>query len=413
MSQSLPNATNSNATDPNASHGGQTPPTNRLLALLGGIAAIIEGEFRHIRNEPRMLLMLLVLPIIFSGVLALMQGGEEGPLTIAFAGQDSVMLQELRQDLTKHNIQVSLARPESERDVARDFLDLLVTVAPGFEAQLLANQPQRWSLLGTAGSLRGRQAAEGLQAALLRLEARQAAKRAVAPALRAEAERRTRQLLGQTVFDLRLEYIKAQQSAVTVIPTGAAQTTPGMTLMFALLFGGQSGLMLQRERQNGVIGRLYSAPLGNLAVILGKILGTTLMLMLQLALMVVFSSLVLGLHWGDLLALAITGTAFALMASSFGIFCAVFTKSAPQLNAVSVLFVCMTSALGGMWWPIDVVPEWMQSLARVFPTFWGMQGVQGVMLRGYGVAEALPVVLILSGFALFFVLVSNKVLKYE
>jgi ABC-2 type transport system permease protein len=407
MSQSVPNPANTQPTTT------ARPVVHPIKTFVSGMAAIISGEFRHIRNDPRMLLVLLVLPIIFSGVLALMQGGEEGTLTVAFAGKDGAVLRALRQELEQNNIQAALAQPDSERDVDRDFLDLLVTVPPDFETRFLANQPQTWAVLGTAGSLRGREAAEGLQAALLRLEARQAARRAVPPELRAEAERRTTKFLQQKVFTIRLTYVKSTQSAVTVTPSGAAQTTPGMTLMFALLFGGQSGLALQRERQNGVIGRLYGSPLGNLAVILGKILGTALMLMLQLTMMVVFSSLVLGLSWGNLLALAIAGTAFALMASAFGIFCAVFTSSATQLNATSVLFVCMSSALGGMWWPIDVVPDWMQSLARVLPTFWGIQGVQGVMLRGYGVLEVLPMVLILCGFAMFFILVSTKVLKYE
>jgi ABC-2 type transport system permease protein len=378
-----------------------------------GLWAIIIGEFRHTQHDSRQLMVLLLLPLIFSGVLAMMQTGEEGKLNIVFRGPDSGLLRDLREELQQAGVFTQDAQPDTERLIARDLLDLLVVVPANADADWQAGKPQHWSLLAAAGGLRGREASEALRTALLRLEARAVARRVVQPGRQDEAERRTEALLQHPSFEFSLEFAKTERSSATITPTGATQTTPGMTLMFALLFGGQAGLALQRERSAGVMARLYGAAVPGLAIIVGKMLGTTLLLLAQMVVMVGFSSVVLGLKWGNLLALGINWAAFALMASAFGLACASLTRNAAQLNALSVLFVCLSSALGGMWWPIDVVPSWMQALARGLPTFWGMQGVQGVMLRGHGVLDILPIVAVLLGFAMLFLWFGSKAFRYE
>jgi ABC-2 type transport system permease protein len=206
---------------------------------------------------------------------------------------------------------------------------------------------------------------------------------------------------------------QVQRSSSLLEAGGSNQTAPGMTLMFALLFGAQTGLSFQRERTLGTLTRLFSAPTSSFVIVLGKLLGNTMLLLLQLAAMVVFSSLVLGVRWGNIAALVLPCIAFSLAAASFGAMAAAVTKTGAQLTALSVLSVNVLSAIGGLWWPLDVTPTWMQNVAQFLPTYWGMDALQDVILRGSGIVSVLPNTLILLGFALIFAAVGSRAFKYE
>lgn len=62
----------------------------------------------------------------------------------------------------------------------------------------------------------------------------------------------------------------------------------------------------------------------------------------------------------------------------FGSFC----TNEQQVFGFGMLFTMIASALGGCWWPIEVVPETMKTVAKFFPTFWGVQGLHDVMSFG-------------------------------
>jgi ABC-type multidrug transport system permease subunit len=55
----------------------------------------------------------------------------------------------------------------------------------------------------------------------------------------------------------------------------------------------------------------------------------------------------------------------------------------------------------------------MQMVARALPTFWGMDALQNVMLRGADLISVLPHTLILIGFAALFMVIGSRVFRYE
>ena len=58
--------------------------------------------------------------------------------------------------------------------------------------------------------------------------------------------------------------------------------------------------------------------------------------------------------------------------------------------------------LGGAWWPVEIRPGFMQSLATAFPSYWAMQGFVDLILRQAGLAQVAPAILVLSAFGLVF-----------
>ncbi len=187
------------------------------------------------------------------------------------------------------------------------------------------------------------------------------------------------------------------------IPIGAAQSSPGMAVMYVLFLTIGGGVSLLMEREHGTLRRLLVMPVSKGALIGGKLLGIYLSALVQMTLMILFGRFALGVNWGqDAVALIIMLLAYAFAATALGVMVAALVRTPAQADGLSTITVMALSALGGAWWPIEIVPAWMQSLAQALPTYWGMQGFQDIIVRGLGVQAVLPEAAVLLAFGVAF-----------
>jgi ABC-2 type transport system permease protein len=393
---------------------------NNLVNVARVMLSIAFSEARQTLMQPRLLLVLFFLPIIFSTLLGIFSGSNQAPVRMLLTAPNTPLATELKNILAE-KLTLETADRRAQNLVARNERDLWVRLPDDFDACIQAAKTVKLEISTSPGNARSADGAIALQSAMTRLLAPFAARFAVQTqntsqnleALQTDAATRAASLLKDKLFEVSVEQILANASSSTAEASGSSQTAPGMTLMFALLFGAQTGLALQRERSGGTLARLFAAPVGWGAVMFGKLLGNAFILVLQLFAMIAFSSLALGVHWGSISALLPPVLAFGFMASSFGGLTAAVTRTSAQLTSFSTLAVTVTSALGGLWWPLDVTPVWMQTFAKILPTYWGMSALQDVILRGANFSSILPSTLILLGFGLLFLLVGSRVFRYE
>lgn len=71
------------------------------------------------------------------------------------------------------------------------------------------------------------------------------------------------------------------------------------------------------------------------------------------------------------------------------------------------------ASLGGEWWPLEIVSEWMRSLGHALPTAWAMDGFNNIIIRGLGLEVVLPEVVVLLGFAALFLAIGGWRFRYE
>ena len=380
-----------------------------MIAALRLIAHLALSEALHALRQPRLMAQLFMLPIIFSVILAVFQTSEIAPPKVVISKPNTPLANDLERRLTASGLTVEKADARAKLQLARSDRDAWLKLPSDFDATFTNGQPQI-EFLSPASSTRDAEILGRVSSALTEMQAPAIAARA---APQTDAEERTRALLEQEFVKVSVVQSQVTRSSSLVTAGGSNQTAPGMTLMFALLFGAQTGLSFQRERLMGTLTRLFSAPTSSFTIVVGKLLGNTLLLLLQLSVMVMFSWLALGVQWGNVAALILPCTAFALAAASFGAMAAALTRTAAQLTALSVLSVNVLSALGGLWWPLDLTPAWMQSVSNFLPTYWGMQALQDVILRGAGVMAVLPHTAVLLGFALIFASIGSRAFKYE
>jgi ABC-2 type transport system permease protein len=189
-------------------------------------------------------------------------------------------------------------------------------------------------------------------------------------------------------------------------PIGFSQSSPGMLVTFGLASIMASAITLLLERQSGTLRRLMTAPLTRWAVMGGKLGGVLAAGVLQAVILIVAGALAFRVNWGQApLALAMMVVAFAFSVSGLGMLIAGVAKSYAQANALSQILTYSTAALGGAWWPIDIVPQWMERVAMITPAYWAMRGFQDIIVREQGVGAILPSAAVLAAMGALFLAV--------
>jgi ABC-2 type transport system permease protein len=97
---------------------------------------------------------------------------------------------------------------------------------------------------------------------------------------------------------------------------------------------------------------------------------------LLLGLGAVLFKIQLGKHPMFLAAVVIS---FAVFAGSLSMLAGIVCKTEKQVSQIAIFASMFLSAMGGCWWPIEIVPDIFKSIARLTPTYWGMHGLQSVI----------------------------------
>jgi ABC-2 type transport system permease protein len=90
------------------------------------------------------------------------------------------------------------------------------------------------------------------------------------------------------------------------------------------------------------------------------------------------------------------------MSSAFGIMLATLVKTQRSAGSIAVLAALVLAPLGGCWWPLFILPRWMQALAKITPHGWATTGFNKLMLFGADFGAVVPEMLALVGFAVIF-----------
>jgi ABC-2 type transport system permease protein len=150
------------------------------------------------------------------------------------------------------------------------------------------------------------------------------------------------------------------------------------------------------------------------AIMFGKLGGIYVAGLVQAAILIGAGALLFGVPWGQApVALLVMVLSFSFSITSLGMLIAGVARTYAQANALANILMYTVAALGGAWWPIEVVPGWMQQLAKFTPTYWAMQGFQDIIVRGLGLAAVLPNATLLLLFGAVYLSIGLWRFRYE
>jgi ABC-2 type transport system permease protein len=182
----------------------------------------------------------------------------------------------------------------------------------------------------------------------------------------------------------------------------------GMTLQYLLFWGVDSGLLLLRERRQGIWRRLCAAPITRATLLAGKALATALVALAQIAVTFAFGAMIFGVRLtGSPAGFGLMAVSAALLSAATGLLVAAAGGGHEgRARSVAILVILTLSLLGGLWLPAFLLPEWVQKLALALPTTWAARGLEGVTWQGMDFAGAWPCALALAGFSAGFLVIA-------
>jgi ABC-2 type transport system permease protein len=172
----------------------------------------------------------------------------------------------------------------------------------------------------------------------------------------------------------------------------------GWAIQFLLFALSASAASLFRERDAGLFQRLLAAPLTRAHILWSKFLYGVILGLVQLVVLFVASSWLYGIDVLPHLGLLAVVCIFAAAAcTSFGMLIAALAPSPEAASGLATFLIMLMSALGGAWFPISLMPEFIQQFSKLTLVYWSMEGFSAVLWAGHGLVQILPLLGILGG----------------
>jgi ABC-2 type transport system permease protein len=137
------------------------------------------------------------------------------------------------------------------------------------------------------------------------------------------------------------------------------------------------------ERSQGTLERLMASPLRRGEIVLGYMLGFTVLALVQAVEVLVFALAVLKVHnQGNVLLIFGMEALMAIAAVNLGIFLSMFARSEFQAVQFIPLVVVPQLLLSGIVFPVSTEPGPLQWLSDVLPLTYAVNGMRDIMVKG-------------------------------
>ena len=193
-------------------------------------------------------------------------------------------------------------------------------------------------------------------------------------------------------------------------PGDFAELVPGllaMTIVFSTTAA--EAVVINFELRLGTLERLLLAPLTVTSVLLGKVLGGFLFGLIMTGIVAAGSIIYLGLQ-PDISGMALISLISLLVFSAMGAFFSVSVREVFEAQTLLNLPRFLMVFLCGVVYPVSALPEGLQSLARLLPLTYTVQGLKASIFQSEGPA-LLRDFLVLSFFLILFLLPAIRLLQ--
>ncbi|MDD2522563.1 MAG: ABC transporter permease [Anaerolineaceae bacterium] len=391
---------------------------------------IIKKDIKLYFSSPVTLIFFIVLPILFTSILAAATGAfGGGAIVLNYVDQaqsplSASLLETLQEDDTFELQAVELA--EAQDVFAEGRMDAYLLIPPDFDRETMLEGDLVVQLYQQPNRTTSQTIFQELQLALTKLTSVQAKIDTVLQAYQelhpevsaAELDNLAEQLLPE----IQLEVASAparltetvSQSGEEIVYDPAISSSAGqlITWVFMTLLGVAGSMAFERER--GTLKRLLVTPTSRLTYFSATIFGTVLIALVQIALLMVFGALVWKAPWLERpLPTALLMLAFSFASAGLGAFMGSLVRTESQAGGIGTTVGMTFALLSGAWFPIELFPKVMQNVAKIFPTYWGMQGLKDILISNKPFEQIVPTIGILLGFAVVFLALGMIFFKTE
>jgi ABC-2 type transport system permease protein len=194
----------------------------------------------------------------------------------------------------------------------------------------------------------------------------------------------------------------------------SSQIVPGYAVMFAMftVLSAAGGILEEKER--GTFKRLLIAPVPRWSLLGGKLIAQFVVGVGQIMLMFIFGVLVFNVNLGSSpLGLLLVTLATCWATTSLGILLVAVIRSRKQIHPITTLVILGSSAIGGAWFPLFLMPKLLQQVARLTLVAWAMEGYNRLMILGGSLADVWVDIGVLTLYGAICFLVGLKLFQFK
>lgn len=182
-----------------------------------------------------------------------------------------------------------------------------------------------------------------------------------------------------------------------------AYLAPGMALMFLMFTVSYGGRSILAEKSQGTLPRLLVSPTNATQILGGKVFGIFLTGAAQMFILIGATSLLFQLKWGDTLGVVVLVLAAVFGATGWGMLITAFARTPAQVGSVGSAMMLIFGILGGSFISLDQMPPLVQSVSRITPNSWALDGFTTLALGGTLSALSTPITALLTMGSILFV----------
>jgi len=324
------------------------------------VAAITRRLLHQFRRDRRTLALLFFAPLVILALLGYLLRGGGGVPQMGVVNEDTGPLGPVVASQLEHSTTVSataMSQRDAEAKLRNGDLAGYIVLPPDFSAQA-----QQAHTVAPDVRLEGSQ--PGLSGSILQ---------AVGQSFTA--------LVGTAGvhFAPKVSYLYGGPTFDTLDYFGAAFI--GLVVFFLVFV--ITAVAFLRERGQGTLERLMASPLRRSEIVLGYMLGFTVLALVQAAEVLAFSLIVLHVHnSGNVALIFIMEALMAIAAVNLGIFLSMFARTEFQAVQFIPLVIVPQVFLAGIIFPVSTEPGPLQLLSHVLPLTYAVEGMRNIMVKG-------------------------------
>jgi len=202
-----------------------------------------------------------------------------------------------------------------------------------------------------------------------------------------------------------------------LMPNSVQHNVPAWALFAIFFIVVPLSINLVKEKSQGTSVRVRVSPTPYYIHILGKTFTYLIICIIQFLLMVAVGIWLFPLMdlpqfdvSGKMLHLLIVTLFAGLAAIGFGVLIGTVSDTQEQSAPFGATSVVVLAAIGGIWVPVFLMPEFMQKIAQFSPMNWGLNAYYDIILRNSGIGEIAKELIFLF---LFYIAMVTISLLYE
>lgn len=167
---------------------------------------------------------------------------------------------------------------------------------------------------------------------------------------------------------------------------------PGILSLLVTIIGMfMSAMNLIREKELGTIEQLNVTPIKKYHFIIGKLVPFWIIALFELAFGLIIARVVFNLPVeGSLFLLFAFAGLYLISVLGLGLFISTITHTQQQVMFMNFFFMLIFILMGGIFTPVESMPEWAQTINHINPVFYFMRIMRHITLKGSGFFDMIP-----------------------